>query len=89
MNDSINNLEDLYLDVHKLNDSLNDYLELVGESAKSDEINKKLKDYRDINNSNSRTIENELLDQIKVLKEKKVKEEEKNNDEEEKDDIIK
>ena len=88
MKEEINNLEDLYMDVHKLNDTLNDYLDLVDKSIKNDGLNKKLKDYKDINDNNSHVAENELIDRISVLKEKKEKDEEKNNDEKEKDDII-
>ncbi len=88
MKEEINNLEDLYMDVHKLNDTLNDYLDLVDKSIKNDGLNKKLKDYKDINDNNSHVAENELIDRISVLKEKNEKDEEKNNDEKEKDDII-
>jgi len=88
MKEEINNLEDLYMDVHKLNDNLNDYIDLLNGSVRNADINKRLNNYKDINDNNSRAIENELIEKMNELKEKKDEEKEKTDDEKEKDDII-
>lgn len=87
MQEDISNLEDIYNDVRRLNDNLNDYLDLVNKSVKNEGINKKIRDYKDMNDNNSHILENELIDRIKTIKEQNNKEE-KNNNENEKDDIM-